>query len=340
MAPRIGFLIIGVQKGGTSSLFEYLRQHPQIHMPAEKEVGYFSNPKVFARGSDWYRSRVTRGAPPGSVCGEATPFYMSGTPHGDLVANEVRDPVPSLDGSGEPLVDVIPRRIKECLPEVKLICVLRDPVSRAHSHHRMMVLQRAESRPFDVAISQLIDPRALQRARVAPTRTNNYVVNGEYARILSGFLHVFPPDQLLVIYSADLAQRPAETVAALYGFIGVAPDFAPDNLRVRYRATAEKERIPGLSLNRLQIRLERARAARSLWRALPDGARNRLDRIYTVAGYRLGMWNARRGAGGAPMSPTVRRDLVAHYRPDSEALGEMLSQHVPWVTDWTQSGAD
>lgn len=340
MAPRIGFLVIGVQKGGTSSLFEYLRRHPQIHMPAEKEIGYFNNPKVFERGSDWYRARVTRGAPPGSVCGEATPFYMSGTPHGDLVANEARDPVPNPGRTHEPLVDVIPRRIKECLPDVKLVCALRDPVTRAYSHHRMMVLQRAEPRPFDVAISELMDPEVLQRARVAPTRTNNYVVNGEYARILGGFLHVFPADQLLVIYSDHLAERPAETVAALYGFIGVAPDFAPDNLRVRYRATAEKERIPGLSLNRLQIRIERARAARSLWRALPDGARNRLDRIYTVAGYRLGMWNARRGTAGEPMSPTVRRDLIAHYRPDGEALGEMLSQSVPWLTAWNQSGVD
>lgn len=93
MAPRIGFLVIGVQKGGTSSLFEYLRRHPQIHMPAEKEIGYFNNPKVFERGSDWYRARVTRGAPPGSVCGEATPFYMSGTPM--AISSQMKHEIPS-----------------------------------------------------------------------------------------------------------------------------------------------------------------------------------------------------------------------------------------------------
>ena len=229
----IGFLIIGAQKGGTTSLFEYVRRHPQVHMPAEKDIAFFNRPNEFRRGWDWYETTVLRDAPPDAVCGEASTYYMSGTPFGDLIHNEQEDPS-SLDDDG-PLEEVVPGRIKQFLPDVKLICVLRDPVARAYSHHRMMMLERAESRPFDDAIDQLLMPEAIDTARIAPTRTNNYVVNGEYARVLAGFLRIFPREQLMAIFSDDLAERPAETLAKLFEFIGVAADFVPDNLDTRYR---------------------------------------------------------------------------------------------------------
>jgi hypothetical protein len=334
VTTSIGFLIIGAQKGGTTSLFEYVRRHPQVHMPTEKDIAFFNRDGHFQRGWDWYRSTVVRGAPQNAVCGEASTYYMSGTPFGELIANEEQGPPPSLPG-GEPLEDVVPQRIREFLPNVKLICVLRDPVARAYSHHRMMVLERAESRSFDEAVSQVMEPGAMERARIAPTRTNNYIVNGEYARVLAGFLRIFPREQLMAIFSDQLAERPAETLAALYEFIGVAPDFVPDNLGTRYRAAAEKERITGFSLDRFQMNLARVRPARALWHALPDGARDRIDRRFKVASYRVGMWNAQRGAAGEDVSLAVRQKLIAHYRPDSEELGDMLGQDIPWLTTWT-----
>ena len=335
MTANIGFLIIGAQKGGTTSLAEYVRRHPQVHMPPEMAVAFFNTNHTFQRGWDWYRSTVVRGAPRNAVCGEVSPFYMNGTPFGNFIANEEGGPPPSLPGS-EPLVEEIPRRIREFLPNVKLVCVLRDPVARAYSHYRMMVLERAESRSFDEAVAQIMEPEIMEQARIAPTRTNNYIVNGEYARVLAGFLRVFPRDQLMAISSDQLAERPAETLAALYEFIGVAPDFVPDNLGTRYRAAAERERINRFSLKDLQRNLARVRSARALWHALPNDVRDRVDRSFNVASYRFGLWNARRDVVGADIPPAVRQNLMAHYWPDSEALGEMLGQDIPWLATWNR----
>lgn len=329
---RIGFLILGAQKAGTTSLFEHLRRHPEIHMPPEKEVAFFSSTDLFDRGPAWYEATITRGARPDAVCGEASTHYMNGTPFGDLEANatgaveSVRDDVL--------LEDVIPRRIKGLLPNVRLICVLRDPVDRAYSHYRMMVLERAESRTFADAAMSCLDPTALLRARTYPTLTNAYVATGEYGRIIAGYLRHFPSDQLLTIFSDDLSAQPLQSIAALYEHIGVATDFVPDSIDTRYRTAAEKERIPLLSLDRLQRRLARMRLARSSWHALPTPIRHRIDRHYNVADYRLGMWNAKRGDPATGPEPAIRAELMNHYRSDGNSLQELLMKEVPWLARW------
>jgi hypothetical protein len=334
---HIGFLIIGAQKAGTSSLFEYLRRHPQVHIPPEKETFFFSEDRKFRRGWDWYSETMLRNSPAEAVCGEASTAYMSGTPVSGAF-DRAQDSLPAHSEPSEThtaRADVVPRRIKHFLPDVKLICVLRDPVARAFSHYQMTVMERAESRSFDEAIRDLLAPGALDEARVAPTRTNAYVVNGEYGRVLAGYLRTFPRTQLLVIFSDELAAEPAATLARAFEFIGVAPDFVPDNLHTRYRAAATKQRIPGLDLHTWRLAAARVRPARALWRALPYRIRDVLDRAFYVIGYRVGLWNARRGTGavGKEMSPDARRALIAHYRPDSEALSQLIGSEAPW--GWT-----
>ncbi len=329
----LAFLIIGVQKGGTTSLFEYLRKHPEIHMPVEKDIAFFNRDANFRRGREWYLNTVLRDAPPGTLSGEASTYYMSGTPFGDLPQNERRQP--KLEpGEREGLEEVVPRRIREYLPEARLICVLRDPVERAFSHHRMMVLERAERRSFDEAIDQLLAPAELEKARVAPTRTNNYIVNGEYGRVLEGYLSVFPREQLAVVFSDDLSQQPEETLTELFEFIGVDSSFMPENAGTRYREAADEERIPGFNLYNLQMRVAGNERAKTLWHSMPDPVRSRIDRAFTVMSYRVQMWNAKRGASGEEMSAASRDRLRAHFRGDGEKLAALVGEEVPWLAKW------
>jgi hypothetical protein len=336
---NIEFLIIGAQKGGTTSLFEYLRRHPEIHMPKQKEVAFFSTERNYRRGPDWYMTSILQDAQPGAVCGEASVAYMDGTPFGDISDKEYSELAVASPHS-ELLEEVVPRRIKQLLPDVKLICVLRDPVARAYSHYRMGVLDRAESRSFDQAVDQLIEPSALEQARITPTITNSYIVNGEYFRVLAGFLRVFPRGQLMVIFSDDLAERPAEVLAETFGFIGVDGDFMPDNLGARYRTAAVERRIAGLDLYAWQRRFARVAPVRSIWHLLPARVRDNIDRAVGVASFRVEIWNARRSAGGDDddeMSSSVQQRLIAHFRHDSEALAELLDMRIPWLTTWAGS---
>jgi hypothetical protein len=336
MTAEIGFLIIGAPKAGTTSLFEYMRAHPQIHMPAEKEIYFFNIDRNYRRGWDWYVSTVSHDAPLGAVCGEATTEYMSGVPYDDA-ASDGQGPSAWSNRDRRALEELIPRRIHKALPDVKLICVLRDPVKRAYSHYRMMALGNVESRPFEEVIEELLEPGTLEQTRVMRSRVNGYVVNGEYSRLLDGFLRVFPREQLKVIFSDDLSMRPADTLADVFDFVGVSADFVPGNVSTRYRAAAVRQRIPGLNLVTWQTRMARVRAARTSWHALPDRMRCRIDRAYNVANHRLEMWNALRGVVAEDIPAASHERLATHFRPDSEALGEMLGRDIPWLASWTGS---
>jgi hypothetical protein len=307
-------------------------------MPAQKEITLFSTERNYRRGADWYKATVLQGAPGGAVCGEASVAYMDGTPFGDIYDNE-RDGAAAVASAATstngPLEDVVPQRIKELLPDVKLICVLRDPVARAYSHYQMAVLDQVETRPFDIAVDQLLEPEALRQARIAPTMTNRYVVNGEYGRVLAGFLRVFPRDRLLPIFSDDLAARPTEVLAQVFDFIGVAGDFVPDNLNARYRTAAVARRIPGLDLYAWQRRVTPLRPARALWHALPERARAHLDRIVGIASFRIEIWNARRGGAVDGVSPLAEQRLITHFRRDSQELAHMLGQEISWLSTWS-----
>jgi hypothetical protein len=318
---RIGFLVIGAEKTGSTSLFKYMQRHPQIHMPAEKELHFFNADRVYRRGWRWYADTVVRGAPAGAVCGEAGQ-YMIG------VTDRDADDYKSTE-------EIVPQRIQQFLPTVKLICVLRDPAARAYSEYQMGILDQVESRPFDEAIDQLLRPEALKDARAAHTRTNGYVVSGEYYRILSGFLRFFERRQLLAIFSSDLADRPAATLANVFEFIGVASDFVPDNIGTRYRTAATRQRLPGVNLFIWGQALSRVSSARAAWHLLPARAQTDITRVYNVAGNRIALWNARRGATASNDIPrSAYQKLIAHFRPDSEALGALLNREIPWLAKW------
>lgn len=329
----IAFLLIGAQKAGTTSLFEYMRRHPDIHMPPEKEISFFN--RNYELGTRWYTETMLRNSLPHTVCGEASVGYMAGTPFADIARNE--RPGVEIDSSfSEPLEEVIPRRIRDLLPDIRLICVLRDPVARAYSHYQMSVLDGSELRSFDKAVDDLLDPSALANARMIPTKTNGYIVNGEYHRVLVPFLKMFPREHLLIIFSNELSTHPASTLARVFDFVGAPTDFVPDNLNERYRAAATRRRISGFDLYDWQAFAAKSRMLRALWHKLPTSLRLKVDQIYRVAGYRVTMWNALRSKDKQDMSAHARARLIEHFLPDSQALSRLIGLQAPWLEDWQE----
>jgi Sulfotransferase domain len=332
---EIRFLVIGAEKGGTTSLFEYLRRHPEIHMPAEKELSYFSLDRNFNRGWSWYLDTALRNAPKDAVCGEASVGYMMGTPFRQLAEDEHIEMNASKEM--EPLENVIPERIKDSLPDVRLLCVLRDPVERAYSHYRMARLNNAESRPFDEVVEHLLEPDALDQSRTVRTLTNGYIANGEYARILLGYFRIFQPEQIMTIFSDDLANRATETVAQAFEFVGVSPQFIPDNIDAKYRAGAVKQRSAIFDLYAWQTNLGKIRQARALWHLLPDRVRYFISTKVNIASYRLALWNRQQSSAEEPVSAATRERLIRHFQPDGEALTDLIKTEPPWLSRWSSS---
>ena len=227
MKRVLDFIVVGAQRSGTTSLFAYLREHPEIAVPPGKEVPYFTHARHRVSWEEYMRS-LFAGTDPGKRWGTVTPQYMVGGLTGP-VPDTIADP-------GNPRN--VPERIRERAPDARLIAILRDPIERACSHHDWACEVGWENRPFDQAIADMLRPQALASARARPAERTGYISWGEYGRILAGYFAVFPREQMLVIYTTELKEDPAEVMRRVFEFVGVADDFVPPNLGAVYRATA------------------------------------------------------------------------------------------------------
>lgn len=329
MKSTLDFMIIGAQKAGTTSLFEYLRQHPQLSLPATKEAPFFSHESVYQRGFEDYLRKAFGIADANTRWGTVTPQYMVGG-----LWEQPNAPSGESRGYDE---RTVPQRIRELLPEVRLIAILRDPVQRARSHHRMATMNKIESRTFERAVEDLLQPEALIAARREPREQAGYVVWGEYGRILAGYFDVFSSEQMLVLFTDELEHDPSRVLRRIYEFLDVQADFLPDNLGTRYREGGTDLRVSWIGtyarLNpwALQRALARSSAIKSFWRALPGRRRRQIDRLFGGMSYRLDLWNRRTATGQAESADdaTVLR-LRAHYKADAQLLADLLGVNPPW----------
>jgi hypothetical protein len=310
----LDFIGIGAVKAGTTSLFEYLRTHPELCLPAAKEQPFFTVDRVFFRGWEEYARYAFLGAPAGRPWGKVTPQYLGGPVVWQQGTMRQARESPEL---------VIPRRIAALFPEVKLILLLRDPVERAISHYWLGVMWGQEHRPLDEAIRESLTPSALEEARIAPGATTSYVTAGEYGRLLGGYLSVFPRSQLFIASTDALARDPAGVLRSLWGFLGVDGDHVPPNLDVRYGARSSRRRFQRLDPQRLPRLVRRAPVLRDVWNGLPGGLRERVRARYRAARYRINLWNRGDAQENEPPDPEMLELLRAHYRDDLARLAEL-----------------
>lgn len=194
------FIIIGTQRGGTTSLYNYLSAHPKIAPARQKEVHYFS--VNYEKGLDWYESFFprTRGLRR-RITGEASPYYIF-HPHS-------------------------PARVLEICPDVKLIALLREPVARAFSHYRHEVGLGEEPLAFEEAVARedqriapdverlALDPMAEAHAH----RHFSYIARGRYIEQLRNWTRYFPLERILVLRSEDLFSDPRKVFAETIRFL-------------------------------------------------------------------------------------------------------------------------
>jgi len=196
LEDRVAFIVAGVQKGGTTALFDYLGEVPQLSLSREKEVHFFDD-----EARDWARPDYAgyhASFPPsdGRPRGEATPIYLY-WPN-------------SLE------------RIAAYNRAMKLIVMLRDPVERAWSHWKMEYARGVETQPFAWCIRE-----GRQRLFDAEPwgfhREVSYVERGFYGEQMARLLTLFPREQALVLRSDELRTEPSVTLARVRAFLGLEP---------------------------------------------------------------------------------------------------------------------
>jgi hypothetical protein len=296
----LDFLVIGAQRSGTTSLWHALASHPELQMPSSKEAPFFSHDEQFARGLNWYMEEVFSAAGPELLRGTASPHYMMGGPQAD---------------AGE-----IARRIRATAPEVKLIAILREPIARAQSHHRMVVHRGRETRSFEDATRELLVPQALEDARRYPLEVQPYIVQGEYGRILGAYLEVFPREQLHVLLTADLEAEPLQTLRAIFAFLGVADTHRPPRPGVRHHRGGQGRRLDADGERELKEYL-----ARAAWPHTPRPVQHRRAFDFWFL-----QWNVIPDEQLPPLDPAIRGALREHFAADARALTALTGVEVPW----------
>ena len=196
------FIIIGAQKSGTTSLYNFVIKHPAIAPATKKELHYFS--VQYARGELWYRSNFPTNLSRYNFykrtnqrlhSGEASPLYL--------------------------FYPMVPGRMKEALPDVKLIVILRNPVDRAYSHYHHSLRKNMEPiMSFEKAVEleeerctgereQLIqDPNFIPKHY----RAHSYLARGVYADQLENWFKHYDRKQFLILAMEDLRKNPQQTL--------------------------------------------------------------------------------------------------------------------------------
>jgi hypothetical protein len=194
-------LIIGAQRGGTSSLYRYLGGHRQVEPSVRKETEYFS--RRYTNGEAWYRGHFPLRR--SGLTFEATPDYLF-----------------------HPLAA---ERAAAAVPDAQIVVLLREPIERAISHWQHMTRLGFETESFSDALAaeservdrDLDDVAAGRSIDEGPYLRFSYRARGRYDEQLSRWLAHYPRERVLVLRSEELFADPAGSVAKLEQFAGLGP---------------------------------------------------------------------------------------------------------------------
>nr|WP_324257473.1 sulfotransferase domain-containing protein [Cellvibrio fontiphilus] len=212
MSLPLDFMIVGVQKGGTTALAHFLAQHPQLTIAEGKEVHLFDAPDY---SSSWTIDEINQRYLPHfqtglnrQMWGEATPIYI----YWPEIAAE----------------------LQRYNPRLKLIVILRDPVKRALSQYNMERARGDEKKPLWLAL--LLEVYRLWRDKSrepgSARRCHSYCSRGHYAKQLKNLRLHFTNEQILVIDNSELLDQHEQTLRKVYDFLTVPEIFLPDQERV------------------------------------------------------------------------------------------------------------
>ncbi|MBL7923954.1 MAG: sulfotransferase [Bacteroidia bacterium] len=309
------FFIVGAAKAGTTSLYQYLSQHPDVYMSPIKEPNFFATdiqleairPEVkerlrlldassFLRGDmkkTMHRAFITkpdeyaalfRFAAGKKAIGEASASYL--------------------------FSDKAAANIHQYNPDARIIMILRNPVQRAYSHYLMDRRMAVTGLPFE---------EALEEERKHPVRswgsTSLYLELGLYAGQVKRYLDLFPRDQVLILLNEELREHPEDTMKRVYAFLGVDTAFST-NFEKEFNAAAVPrntlvKKIISVNLLRVKVR-----------RALKNSFLKRFIRKALFA----------KPAEERP-SAAVNARLLEYYKNDIQSLSKLIQKD---LSKWLQ----
>jgi Sulfotransferase family len=281
------FLVVGAMKSGTTALYYYLEQHPQIYMSPVKEPDFFclEGQKDADANSvtdiEAYRD-LFKGVSDERAFGEASHCYLY-----------------------EPgAVD----RIRHYVPEARFIAILRNPIDRAYSHYLHMVRNGTEP------VADFAQALREEEIGAHPGRTfQDYIGVGLYHGQLKRYFDTFGRHRIRVYLYEDLSNAPLGTLRDAFRFLGVDDTFVPD-VSLRRNVSGEPKHK---SLDRFLQRPNPVKRVLKLY--LPAGLRWRLSEVVDTL-------KTRNLTQPAPLPREVRQQLIEVYREDVRNLAGLIDR--------------
>lgn len=291
-------LIIGAAKAGTTTLFDLLKQHPQVYLPFKKEPMFFSHDDNFENGFSWYLKTYYRNSASFKIRGEASPQYLY------------------WSSKTAP-------RIKKSFGKspLKFLVIFRDPVQRAYSAYLNMLQEGMEDLPFPEALQ--MEEKRLQENWAELYRTGamtyGYFKGGSYASLLRPFLELFPINAFHFLKMDDLASQFNRTIKDLLTFLELDPNVTINPVR------SNPSSMP-LS-RKLHTWLHERNKVKELVKPLiPEHLR-----------YRMKVWAIHSNLKPSPyssMDGRVEQELRLRYKPEVKELESMIHQDLSaWLLE-------
>ena len=292
------FFIVGAPKCGTTAMYDYLRQHPQVFMPFHKEPLYFGDDLTHRYGrmsEPEYRALFTD-ARPGQRVGEASAWYL-------YSASAARE-------------------IQAASPEASIIVMLRNPIDVMHAQHSQLLFSHQEDvEDFEEALGLESARRNRRHLPGGSFRPENlfYRRMVAFAEQLERYLEVFGRDRVHVIIHEDLRADLRGTYRDTLRFLGVDEGFAPDFQAANVNKRVRNRRMQSLIWNPPVLR-----------RMIPRLRRYRLVHSLRARLLALNSTEVSRDA----IDPALRSRLQVELAPEVARLGHLLDRD---LSSWVES---
>jgi hypothetical protein len=259
------FLVIGAAKCGTTSLYHYLKSHPEVYMSPIKETNYFSTDIDPSRFSPLYQKIENQKRlnldeyVQGDMKREVWGYFVRDKNHYTALFKKVTHQKAIGEVSNSYLFsETAAREIYRTLPEVKLIAILRHPVERMYSHYLANLRDGKTSLPFRKEIE-----KDFNQKEKGWYINHGYVEMGFYSTQLKRYLDLFPPKQIKILLYDQLKKHPQKLMEEICRFLSIRTDWSfPLDQRFN------ESRIPRNT--RLLYWLSTSGIKKSLFRLIPE----------------------------------------------------------------------
>lgn len=220
------FFVIGVAKGGTTSLYHYLSQHPQVYLSPVKETNHFAMADIDERHlHPVYKNDVALDVERYLLDGMKYPVHIAHinkARHYEALFSRANGQKAIGEISNSYIIcPSAVAAIAQKYPEAKLLVMLRNPVKRAWSHF-IMNIREAKNTSRDFVTEVMQDHQAIRRGWGV---NHQYLALGSYFTQMSRVLNHFPPAQVKWLLYEDFLQQPQEVLNDMLDFLGVDPAF-------------------------------------------------------------------------------------------------------------------